>query len=194
MDFVRTLRTATAIGTKRRVESIRKDKKDTRKDKMRKLLVAKYQKKFGKSVPLAVINDQVNRFLDSMQLTNHNLEILESRIIATASKVRGKSETKTPVQKPKQENLDVLSDYKQSKRVANMSVDKMKRDYYSTEDSMTEDDEWAAIIRHNNELYQEEMRQEDVRRIKQKRHLRYELDKQIQEKREIQKSIDNEEK
>eukprot|EP00826_Nyctotherus_ovalis_P037504 TRINITY_DN3421_c0_g3_i2.p1 TRINITY_DN3421_c0_g3~~TRINITY_DN3421_c0_g3_i2.p1 ORF type:complete len:478 (+),score=184.10 TRINITY_DN3421_c0_g3_i2:164-1597(+) len=197
MDFVRTLRAGTAIGAKQRAESRRKTQADQRRDKVRKLLTAKYQKKFGKSVPTTVIADQVNRFLDSVPPTSHNLEALEGRIATAGSKVRGKSVTKTPAHKPRQENLDALSDFKKNPANRQASANKIKDNYYSTGDSsmpMTEDDEWAAITKYNNQLYQEEMRQEQTKKERQKRHLRYELDRQIKEKRDAKRAFEDEER
>ena len=58
---------------------------------------------------------------------------------------------------------------------------------------MTEDDEWGSIIKFNHSLYQEEVRQEMLRKERQKKYMKSELDKQIKEKHDIKDAINKQE-
>jgi len=205
MDFFRSLRSSTSIGAKALAESKRRTKVDKRNETLCKLLVNKYKRKYGKAVPATVIAAQVNRFVDTMPLTGRNLEILEQRIQAAAGKVNpknGKAVPETARENIKSIDIASLNELKnntEANREENrfaMSYPRIQEEHVTAGDSsmpMTEDEEWAAIMKYNQGLYKEEARQEQLRKMREKRYLKTELKKQMQEKEERKKAMEKEE-
>lgn len=197
-NFYRSLRSNQAIGAKERTQRKIGDS-DIRKDKLRRLLVAKYQRKFGKLVPVSIIVNQVNRFASTMPLTGRNLEILEERILAAVGKGKGKGTVNAPAAETDRDGLKAtglaaITDYKKMETPKKTGLI-ASQEYNTTGDSSglpTEDDEWGAIMKFNNALYQEEMRQEQLKKIREKKYIRSELDKQIQEKNDIKRKTNEE--
>ena len=177
-------------------ESRKKAENDKRRDKLNKLLVAKYQRKYGKSIPLNIIVREVNTFLDTMKPTAQNMKVLEDRLLSSTGKAPKMDKRKASMpaavrKRPEPAELSHLSEFHE-KPVASP----VKQDLYSTGDSsmpMTEDDEWGSIIKFNHSLYQEEVRQEMLRKERQKKYMKSELDKQIKEKHDIKDAINKQE-
>lgn len=210
MDFFKSLRSSTSIGAKALAESQKRTQTDKRKDNLRKLLVAKYKRKYGKSIPSSVIVTQVNRFLDTMPLTGRNLDILEQRIRAAGGRPKNGKVVEAPEtarENLKGTGLASLSDFKKDqenvqvnspKQVNEYAMSPLKRqeDYATAGDSsmpMDEDEEWAAIMKYNQGLYKEEARQDELRKAREKRYLMNELRKQMKEKEEAKKLMEDEE-
>jgi hypothetical protein len=205
MDFFKSLRSSTSIGAKVLAQSQRRTKVDKRKETLCKLLIAKYKRKYGKTVPSTVIVAQVNRFVDTMPLTGRNLEKLEQCIQVAGGKVpykNGKAVPEMARENVKSTELPSLSDFKkntQANREENglaTSCPIMQEEYATAGDSsmpMTEDEEWAAIMKYNQGLYKEEARQEELRKMREKKYLMNELKKQMREKEEMKKAMDQEE-
>jgi len=203
MDFFATLRSSTTIGAKTLIDSQKKTKTDKRKDNMRKLLIAKYQRKYDKVVPSKVIVAQINRFVDTMPLTNRNMETLEKKILEAVGQSPSK---KTSKENLKAAGLASLSNFKNiQENVQPNQMAKPEQGNYMTESKvpeekaatvdigMTEHEEWASIMEYNQRLYKEEVRQEELQKAREKRHLMLELEKQMKEKKEREKALEEEE-
>eukprot|EP01022_Parablepharisma_sp_SALTPOND_P014561 TRINITY_DN1993_c0_g1_i1.p2 TRINITY_DN1993_c0_g1~~TRINITY_DN1993_c0_g1_i1.p2 ORF type:complete len:530 (+),score=145.11 TRINITY_DN1993_c0_g1_i1:2285-3874(+) len=173
-----------------------------RREELKNLLVTKFQTKYAnKSIPLSVILNQVNRFLDTMPLTAQNLQILDDRIVAAIGKGGAKIESKKD--EPAHDDDDRLSvmsgasDFVESKTKTKQFLD-TKTKQVKGEDGdevkpKSEEDEWVAIMKFNNALYKEEMKQEQLKKAQKKQFMKSELDKQIKEKRELNKRAKEEE-
>jgi len=175
------------------------------RDKVKDLLLNKLLKKFAQ-YPSAktIIPPKVTKMLNQSRLTDANLKKLEQEILDAikadeieqkkklqekTKKTSGvpsqvgkqeqkqieKVENKSKVSKNEQEIDDFLLDGKPSRRI-----------------QYNDDQDWDAILKFNAELHQEELRQEEEKRLKQKNYVKTELEKQKQEKVKIQEKAKEE--
>ena len=170
-----------------------------RRDELCKMLLAKFQGKYP-SIPKPVILNKINNFLDTTPLTAQNLNELEDSILAAVGKCKNKPEIKKEIAKPndvEDDRISVMSGasdfvtiHKGPKELLNT---KTKMAPSETLDYRAEEDEWAAIIKFNNKLYQEEIRQDRLRKTREKRFIMSELNRQMEEKNEIKNANKDEE-
>lgn len=209
MDFFRSLRSSQPIGAKALIQSQQRTKVGKRKANLCKLLIAKYKRRFGKSVSSGVIVAQVNRFVDTMPLTGRNLEILEQRILAAAGQTKGKKVqiAESARQDSQHTPMEGLSDNKQNQENVQQNEEVNRREFGASpgkaqdehaaagESSvpMTEDEEWDSIMKYNQQLYKEEARQEQLKKQREKRYLMNELRKQMSDKEATKKAMEDEE-
>lgn len=172
------------------------------REQLKGLIVNKFLEKYNaKNKPQysAFVDKQVNDFIKNEKLTEENLKKLEQRIQAyqggqaPGSQREGKS-TLPPLQNA-QEKADLLQGEtrsvksQQQHRHAADNADAMSvassqkpRSVYHFGD---EDDEWAMILKFDQELYKKERELDLVRQREQMKKLRSELDRQIVEKNQL---------
>ena len=173
-----------------------------KREQLKGMLVNKFKSKYGN---LPSINQHVTDFLKGQQLTEESLKLLDKAIQKEAgNKPQSKKPTKS-VKSEKQEappkkdpETESMKSYASSKvndkapAIKKESPQKRDDDEMSVSSkssvskaSVNENDEWAAIVKFNTDLHLEEMREEAERTKKQKEIMKQELDKQLQEKKEI---------
>ncbi|MDR3581660.1 MAG: hypothetical protein P4L67_00085 [Candidatus Pacebacteria bacterium] len=184
------LRCSTAKSTMSRD---RADKPQAR-DKVKDLLVNKLMKKFGR-MPNAstVIPARVTRFMQQNRLTDANLKKLEKEILQALT-AKPSVQQAPPAPKP-----EVRPSSKDSRKSDAVIIKSMRKEENPDIEKQIEleqleereqipyndDKDWDAILKFNKELYQEELKQEEEKKMQQKRFIRSELDKQLDEKRRI---------
>eukprot|EP01022_Parablepharisma_sp_SALTPOND_P012938 TRINITY_DN1683_c0_g1_i1.p2 TRINITY_DN1683_c0_g1~~TRINITY_DN1683_c0_g1_i1.p2 ORF type:complete len:518 (-),score=129.22 TRINITY_DN1683_c0_g1_i1:3209-4762(-) len=173
------------------------------RDNVRDMLVNKMMAKYGK-MPNAstVIASRVTKFMQQSRVTEANLKKLEKEILEILSaKPQSVAPAKeSPKMPPKEASQPrpISSVSKKSEQAPQVVTSGTKYDYENSEfgeDSefglekrrvpYNEDKEWDAILKFNNDLYKEELRQEEEKKAKQKLIMKAELDRQLQEKRKI---------
>ena len=185
---------------------------DKRRQELRTLLITKFQTKYSdKSIPLSLIQEHIDRFLDTMPLTSENLQALDSQILEAVKPKPGtaqSSKSTHPQPKAKKQSKPALTGQKhvreedddklsvmsgatdivakpKSKQVLDTKTRHVKGEEGEMIRPKSEQDEWAAIIKFNSSLYQEELKQEQLKKTHQKQFMKNELEKQMKEKMQI---------
>ena len=176
------------------------------REQLKGLIVNKFLEKYNaKNKPQysAFVDKQVNEFIKNEKLTEDNLKKLEQRIQAF-SKPDQKSQ-KNGQNPPNQQNLPpIQASQSQMKADKLMQLDTKSvrsqqqpvdnNDAISVTSSMKprsiyhvgdEDDEWAMILKFDQELYKKERDLEQSRQKEQMNKLKNELDRQIVEKNHL---------
>eukprot|EP00826_Nyctotherus_ovalis_P023488 TRINITY_DN1803_c0_g1_i8.p1 TRINITY_DN1803_c0_g1~~TRINITY_DN1803_c0_g1_i8.p1 ORF type:complete len:499 (-),score=248.08 TRINITY_DN1803_c0_g1_i8:199-1695(-) len=199
MRFYKSLRTGDKPADKG--NSTKQVDSEKHKDKMRKLLLAKFKHKYENSIPESVVLSHVNRFLDTSHLTAANLEALEDEILKAVGRTRPPPEPKAPKSKEAQsvkgKGSSRAAPTRKPQKTQKHTQKKQEQPAAQTVEDplfMGEDDEWAEVMKYNNELYKEERRQELLQKERVKRHLKSELDRQIQEKEDQKRRFEQEDK
>eukprot|EP00828_Plagiopyla_frontata_P045177 TRINITY_DN764_c0_g1_i11.p1 TRINITY_DN764_c0_g1~~TRINITY_DN764_c0_g1_i11.p1 ORF type:complete len:503 (-),score=92.71 TRINITY_DN764_c0_g1_i11:67-1575(-) len=182
------------------------------RESLKGMIVNKFLEKYGGKKNQQLINDEVSKFIRNQKVTEENLKALEAKIKAETGNQQQQSQqgskpvSKAPSkasEKPSMRDVRELSEhhgplpgqqqYQYSQQggseAQSITSSKAPRSVYQLPD---EDDEWAAILRFDQELYKKEKELEQQREYEQKRKIKNELDKQLHEKHQI-KQMDNEE-
>ncbi len=180
------------------------------REQLKGLIVNKFLEKYNaKNKPQysAFVDKQVNEFIKNEKLTEDNLKKLEQRIQAF-SKPDQKTLSK---QAPSQKNFPPIAgsqgQQKADKLMLQVDQKSMRDEQMIDNDACSctssikpksvyhvgdEDDEWAMILKFDQELYKKEKELDLMRQKEQMNKLKNELDRQIVEKGHL-KSIDNQE-
>jgi len=181
------------------------------REQLKGLIANKFLEKYNaKNKPqyTAFVDKQVNDFIKNEKLTEDNLKKLEQRIQAyqnqPPSQYKGSGPNNNlPLIQASQEKADRLQgdtrSVKSQQQVRLLPQD--NNDAISVASSMKpksvyhvgdEDDEWAMILKFDQELYKKELELDEMRQKEQMKKLRNELDRQIVEKNHL-KGRDHEE-
>jgi len=178
-----------------------------RRDELKNLLLNKFQTKYAdKHIPNSILLEYINSFLDSSSLTAANLQKLDEKILAYGSHgdkkpAGGKAENKNESAEDNDDKLSVMSGATEfveagkpkTKTMLDTKTRLIKGEEGEPLKARNEDDEWVAIMKFNNQLYQEELKQEALKKAQQKQLMKAELDKQMKEKNNIKKRTKEEE-
>ena len=171
------------------------------RDNVRDLLINKMLTKFAKLPGAkATIPPRVTKFMQQNRLTEANLRKLEKEIVAALTAPKPPPAVQAPSAKPEKPLKDESGKAPaqerkeappliQSKKVLSAAEDEAyaaELDEHRPKVEYNEDKEWDSILKFNQALYEEEQRQEVVRRQQQKVYLKGELDKQLAQKKEQQ--------
>jgi len=175
-----------------------------KREQLKGMLINKFKDKYRGQKSETFINKEVNNFLSSEKLTEDNLRRLEERIkfehqrneadveidrrsnaskapsisarSVASSKMSGASNLSRKIQGNKPRDDDAASIVSGRSNISRSS----KATSVST---INEDDEWAAILKFNTHLHQEEVRHLHLKDREQRKKIKEELDKQITDKK-----------
>lgn len=186
------------------------------REQLKGLIVNKFLEKYNaKNKPQysAFVDKQVNDFIKNEKLTEDNLKRLEQRIqsfqnqpshhnqATGAANSKGGAPQNLPPIQGSQDKADRLQGDNRSVKSQQGRPQVQQDDAVSCTSSMKpksiyhvgdEDDEWAMILKFDQELYKKEREMDDMRHVEQMKKLRNELDRQIVEKNHL-KGRDHEE-
>ena len=170
---------------------------ERRRNELCNMLLCKFQTKYP-FLSKPVILKHVNQFLDTTPVTNENLNALEEQILAAAGRCKPKLEDKKGNGSAhiEDDRISIMSGATQYKNIRpgpkQFLESKMKTNKQDDVelDYREEEDEWAQILKFNHKLYQEEIKQAKRKKEREKRFMKCELERQLDEKKEIK----NEEK
>lgn len=172
------------------------------REQLKGLLVSKFLEKYGntKGLNSDAINKEVADFIKSQPLTEENLRKLEQKIrdgqsnkpgnidVAAAnnqaqSNLLGGSSLTTPHQGP----IKSIASVQHLKTAPNddalsVTSSQRPRSVYQLGD---EDDEWAIMMKYDAELHKKEKEIEKLRELDQRKKMKVELDKQLEEKNKV---------
>jgi hypothetical protein len=168
------------------------------REQLKGLLVNKFLEKYGKdkSINNDVVNREVANFIKNEKLTEDNLRRLEQRIKdGSANAANGNTAAGNNAGDALYQSANGGYGNAQSQSVAHLNNQRRQDD---DEISVTssqkpksvyhqgdEDDEWATMLRHDTEIFKKEKELEKYRDLEQKRRMKEELDRQIQEKNKV---------
>eukprot|EP00826_Nyctotherus_ovalis_P063466 TRINITY_DN9309_c0_g4_i2.p1 TRINITY_DN9309_c0_g4~~TRINITY_DN9309_c0_g4_i2.p1 ORF type:complete len:522 (-),score=155.60 TRINITY_DN9309_c0_g4_i2:174-1643(-) len=179
-------RVSSSKSQKRSATSKENIESEKRREELCRLLLSKFENKYP-SIPKPVILNKINHFLDSNALTVNNLEALEDSILAAVGKCKPKADNKEETKDD--DRISVMSGASDfiKRRSKSKELVRAKTRMIPTEnaDENSEENEWADIMKLNMRLHQEEVRQERLAKQRQKRYMMHELDRQVNEKKEI---------
>jgi len=177
-----------SVSNKENIES------EKRREDLCKLLLSKFQDKYP-FITKPVILNKINSFLDTNPVTLDNLETLEDSILAAVGKYKPNNNVNI-----EHDKVSVMSGatefmYKKKDRSRSKGFLRTKTRIRQSEnvDENTEEAEWADIMKFNTKLYQEEVRQDRLNKARQKRYMMMELNRQVEEKKEIARAEKKEE-
>ena len=172
-----------------------------KREQLKGMLVNKFKSKYGN---LPTINQHVTDFLKGQKLTEESLKLLDKAIQKEAGhkqpsnkptkSVKSEKQEAPPKKDPETESMKSYASSKVEDKAPAIKKEPPKKDDDEisvsskssvSKASVNENDEWAAIVKFNTDLHLEEMREEAERAKKQKEIMKQELDKQLQEKKEI---------
>lgn len=177
------------------------------REQLKGLLVNKFVEKYGKNkeVSEGLINKEVTDFMKNEKLTEENLRKFEQRIKdgkigqnnqapsakGGAPSVQGNQDAKQGNQAEQSiRQIDLAS-----VKGANVRNEQANDDAISVTSSQRprsvyqlgeEDDEWATMMKYDAELHKKERELEKLRDLEQKKKIKDELDRQLEEKRKNQ--------
>jgi hypothetical protein len=172
------------------------------REQLKGLLVTKFLEKYGKEkkVNLDYISKHVTEFMKSEKMTEDNLKKLEQKIREGAN-IQSQAPSVKGLESPKNQVLtnSEIQAHSQHEHhhhhhhadddAASVASSQKARSVYAQGDS---DDEWATMMKYDTDLYRKEKALEKVREQEQKKKIKDELDRQIEQKRRMQAGEDDE--
>ena len=178
------------------------------REQLKGMLVNKFLEKYGgkKAQNQDHINREVTDFLKNAKLTEENLKLLEQRIkdgpkpqvsqreepqvkaTSTLPPIQNQSQAQETAPHKSQVNFKRVSKDDDDISIASSTRPKS---VYLQED---EDDEWATLLKYDAELFKKEKELEFQRNLEMKKKVKEELDRQILEKKRLQKYEDEDER
>lgn len=178
------------------------------REQLKGMLVNKFLEKYGgkKSSNQGHINKEVTDFLKNEKLTEENLKKLEQRIkegpkpqgsqpqepqIKTSTLPPIQNQTQTQAQEPVAKSQVSFKKAPRDDDDISVASSTRPKSVYLQED---EDDEWATLLKYDAELFKKEKELELHRNAEMKKKVKEELDRQILEKKRLQKYSDEDER
>lgn len=171
------------------------------REQLKGLIVNKFLEKYGeKDKNAEFINKEVANFIKTEKVTEDNLRHLEEKIKAhqTSKKPsQNQNENQNQSKKAKELEGNDFHDDKKSSKSVKLPLNTQSQHSQHNDDQLSiassmkpksvyqlgeEDDEWAMIMRFDNELYKKERELESLRTHDQKKKMMNELNKQLEEK------------
>ena len=167
------------------------------REQLKGMIVNKFIEKYGGGkINNNLINKEVSEFIKNSKVTEDNLRKLEQKIKNQSgikkveehnAHVEG-NDAKSTTSSKKHANQALISQEQHHQHQHNVPdealySDTSSRCQKSIYQLANEEDEWAMIMKFDQELYKKEKELEKMREIEQKKKIKNELDRQLEEKR-----------
>ncbi|CAK79522.1 unnamed protein product (macronuclear) [Paramecium tetraurelia] len=170
------------------------------REQLREMLISKFSKDYaqGNKNKELLIQQIVNEYFTNEQVTENSLKQLKARVIEVVQKQKALSQTQHISQNNNNSHVDNKSEQKSQiprpQSVRNSAKSEVDQDQYSVTSSefekqpksvyvVDEEDEWAALVKFDTELYTKEQQLEQQRQAEFKKKMKTELDRQLAEKK-----------